>query len=181
MKLINAGLKTATEAQIGLEKGNVYYSRSNRLRIYYDREIILKGESPYRVGNTSLKSLWGAVELWEIEDKNENSTVTSTKATFTPPAGYEFDGIRPPLKDDRFMDMSDGEVKICIIDIITTPALILKPITKLQATRRTWKLKYDDKRAPIIGQWISVELDGGIYKHTDQMRNIDTAYIWEEV
>ena len=118
-----------------------------------------------------------------MEDKSEKQhmTVTPTKATLTPPEGYEFDEIRPPLKDDRFMDMRNGEVRICIIDIITTPALILKPITKPQATRRTWQLKYDDKRAPIIGQWISVALAGGIYKYTDQTRNIDTAYIWEEV
>ena len=51
-------------------------------------------------------------------------------------------------------------------------------VTKL--IKRTFKLKYLNKRLPIVGNIISHEQGGTLYPYIGQ-RDVERAYIWEEV
>ena len=181
MKLINAGLKTVKEAQIGLEAGNVYYSPAAEQHIYFDRQFILKDRSPYRVQGMAVAALWDQVKDWKMEDKSEKQhlTVTATKATFTPPEGYMFDEANYGEDNDCYMSLLDGAVYQ--LDGRSRHALLL--LKKKEPTRRTWQLKYNDMRAPIVGNTISNTVDGTLYLYTGHIGQapVGKVYIWEEV
>jgi len=186
MKLINAGLdgdvKKATRL---LEEGHMFYSPKNSVRLHYESKWIYCGRSPYRAGCAPIpQGIWDNVRKWQMEDKSEGQhmTVTPGKVTITPPEGYMFDEVRCPLKNEEFIGL-DGDRRFCVIDLITTPALILKPISKPKETSRTWRLKYDDKRVPIVGNTISDTENGILYLYTGHINqgSVERAYIWEEV
>ena len=177
MKLINAGLKTVEEAQIALEAGDIFYSPSAGQPIYFDRQFILKGGSPYRVQGIAINTLWAEVKEWKMEDKSEkHMTITPDKVTLTPPKGYEFDKFRCGQRGESYMGLST--TKMCTLTTGSEfPLFMLK---KKEPTRRTWQLKYDDKRPPLCGQIISDKVDGQLYAYMTPM-GTEKAYIWEEV
>ena len=57
--------KTVEEALIRLVQGEEFYYHGRR--IYYDKNLLNKGRSPFRVDNDTLDGFWQYFRAWQLE------------------------------------------------------------------------------------------------------------------
>ena len=67
MKLVNAGLRSCTEAYDRLKNGDVFYDKKTLSRIHYDAGYLGPGDTPFRLDSQPLMSVWSDIGSWREE------------------------------------------------------------------------------------------------------------------